>query len=84
MIIRDAKIFYRFDNGSIQKRIDVKEVVWSGAHWEFFDGFQRTFEQEGHSSTEYFEKKIFPVLETPDDILKNMISYSDEISLREL
>ena len=84
MRIRDAKIFYRFDNGSIQKRIDVKEVVWSGAHWEFFDGFQRTFEQEGHSSTEYFEKKIFPVLETPDDILKNMISYSDEISLREL
>ena len=84
MRIRDAKIFYRFDNGSIQKRIDVKEVVWSGAHWEFFDGLQRTFEQEGHSSTEYFEKKIFPVLETPDDILKNMISYSDEISLREL
>ena len=84
MRIRDAKIFYRLDNGSIQKRIDVKEVVWSGAHWEFFDGFQRTFEQEGHSSTEYFEKKIFPVLETPDDILKNMISYSDEISLREL
>ena len=40
MRIRDAKIFYRFDNGSIQKRIDVKEVVWSGAHWEFFDGFQ--------------------------------------------
>jgi hypothetical protein len=24
----------------IRKRIDVKEVVWNGTHWEFVDGFQ--------------------------------------------
>ena len=82
--ISDVRIFYRFDNGLIRKRIDVKEVVWSGAHWEFVDGFLRTFDQEGRSTTEYFEKKIIPVLETPDDFIKNIIIHSDEMSLREL
>jgi len=82
--ISDARIFYRFDNGLIRKRIDVKEVVWNGTHWEFVDGFLRTFDQEGNGTTEYFEKKIIPVLETPDDFIKNIIIHSDEMSLREL
>ena len=82
--ISDARIFYRFDNGLIRKRIDVKEVVWSGMHWEFVDGFLRTFDQEGNGTTEYFEKKIIPVLETPDDFVRNIIIHSDEMSLREL
>ena len=82
--ISDARIFYRFDNGLIRKRIDVKEVVWNGTHWEFVDGFLRTFDQEGNGTTEYFEKKIIPVLETPDDFVGNIIIHSDEMSLREL
>ena len=82
--ISDARIFYRFDNGLIRKRIDVKEVVWNGTHWEFVDGFLRTFDQEGNGTTEYFEKKIIPVLETPDDFVRNIIIHSDEMSLREL
>ena len=82
--ISDARIFYRFDNGLIRKRIDVKEVVWNGTHWEFVDGFLRTFDQEGNGTTEYFEKKIIPVLETPDDFMKNITIHSDEMSLREL
>ncbi|MBT6296432.1 MAG: LPS export ABC transporter permease LptG [Nitrospina sp.] len=83
-IIYDARIFYRFNNGLIRKRIDAKEVVWSGENWEFVDGFLRIFDQEGYGSTEYFEKKIFPVLETPDDIIKKIIIHSDEMSLQEL
>ena len=82
--IGDARIFYRFDNGLIRKRIDVKEVVWNGTYWEFMDGFLRTFDQKGHGTTEYFEKKIIPVLETPDDLMKNITIHSDEMSLREL
>ena len=82
--ISDARIFYRFDNGLIRKRIDVKEVVWNGMHWEFIDGFLRTFDQKGHGTTEYFEKRAIPVLETPDDLMKNIIIHSDEMSLREL
>jgi len=82
--ISDARIFYRFDNGLIRKRIDVKEVVWSGTHWEFIDGFLRTFDQKGRGTTEYFEKRVIPVLETPDDLMKNIIIHSDEMSLREL
>ena len=82
--VSGARIFYRFDNGLIRKRIDVKEVVWNGAYWEFIDGFLRTFDQKGHGTTEYFEKKIIPVLETPDDFMKNITIHSDEMSLREL
>ena len=83
--VSEARIFYRFDNGSIRKRIDVKEVIWSGTYWEFVDGFLRTFDQKGQgSTTEYFEKKVIPVLETPDDFVRNIIIHSDEMSLREL
>jgi lipopolysaccharide export system permease protein len=82
--ISDARIFYRFDNGLIRKRIDAKEVVWSGTHWEFIGGFLRTFDQKGRGTTEYFEKRVIPVLETPDDLIKNIIIHSDEMSLREL
>jgi lipopolysaccharide export system permease protein len=82
--VSDARIFYRFDNGLIRKRIDVKEVVWNGTHWEFIDGFMRIFDQEGRGTTEYFKKKIIPVLETPEDLIRNVIIHSDEMSLREL
>jgi len=82
--VSGARIFYRSDNGLIRKRIDVKEVVWNGTYWEFMDGFLRTFDQKGHGTTEYFEKKNIPVLETPDDFTKNIAIHSDEMSLREL
>ena len=84
MKITGARIFYRLDSGLIRKRIDVKEIVWVDTHWEFVDGFLRTFDQEGHGTTEYFEKRIFQVLETPEDLVRNIISHSDEMSLREL
>jgi lipopolysaccharide export system permease protein len=82
--VTGARIFYRLDNGLIRKRIDVKEVVWNGTDWEFIDGFMRTFDQKGHGTTEYFEKKIISVLETPDDFIKNITIHSDEMSLLEL
>ena len=82
--MRDVIIFYRLDNGAIQKRIDAKEVIWRGTHWEFMDGFIRTFDHEGQGTTEYFEKKIFPVLEIPNDLVKNIVFHIDEMSLREL
>ena len=82
--VSDARIFYRSDNGLIRKRIDVKEVVWNGTYWEFMDGFLRTFDQKGHDTTEYFEKKNIPILETPDDFIKNIAIHGDEMSLREL
>jgi lipopolysaccharide export system permease protein len=83
-VVNGARIFYRFDNGMIQKRIDVKEVIWSGAHWEFFDGYIRTFDESGQGTTVYFEERIFPTLDTPEDFVKNIVTHSDEMSLREL
>ena len=77
-------IFYRLDNGAIQKRIDAKEVIWRGTYWEFMDGFMRTFDHEGQGTTEYFEKNIFPASETPNDLMKNIVRHIDEMSLREL
>jgi len=83
-VVFGARIFYRFENGMIRKRIDVKEVIWNDLHWEFFDGYIRTFGKDGRGTTEYFEKKIIPTLETPDDLVKNIVTHSDEMSLREL
>ena len=79
-----ARIFYRLDNGMIRKRIDVKEVIWRGTHWEFMDGFIRTFDDEEQGTTEYFNQKIIPVSETPDDFVKNIVIHIDEMSLSEL
>ena len=78
-----VSIFYKFGSRSIQKRIDVKEVVWTGKDWEFIDGFVRTFRPRGLDTTVYFDKKVFPVAETPDDF-KKMKIFSDELSLREM
>ena len=82
--MNDVIIVYRLDNGAIQKRVDAKEVIWRGTHWEFMDGFIWTFDHEGQGTTEYFEKKIFPVSETPNDLVKNIVIHTDEMSLREL
>jgi lipopolysaccharide export system permease protein len=82
--MRNVSIFYRLNGPSIQKRIDVKKVVWNGKHWEFFDGFIRTFSSDGIDSTVYFKNKAIPIVETPDDFIKNMIVRSEEMSLREL
>ncbi len=78
-----VSIFYKFGGRSIQKRIDVEEVVWTGKEWEFIAGYVRTFRPDGLDTTEYFEKKVFPVVETPDDF-KKMKIFSEELSLRDM
>ena len=82
--MKDVIIFYRLDNGLIQKRIDAKEVFWRGTNWEFMDGFIRTFDHKGQGTTEYYEKKIFSFSETPSDLIKKVVFHIDEMSLREL
>ena len=81
--MNNVSIFYKFDGQSVRKRIDANKVVWNGTHWEFTDGFIRTFGSEGLDTTVYFEKKIIPVLVTPDDFKKIKIR-SEEMSLREM
>jgi lipopolysaccharide export system permease protein len=78
-----VSIFYKYDGRSIQKRIDVDEVVWTGKEWEFIAGYVRTFRPDGLDTTVYFAKKVFPVAETPDDF-KKMKIFSEELSLREM
>lgn len=78
-----VSIFYKFDGRSIQKRIDVRDVVWNGKHWEFLDGFIRTFGSEGLDSTVYFKRKVFPIMETPNDFEKIKIR-SEELSLSKM
>jgi len=83
--MNNVSIFYRFNKRSIQKRIDVKEVVWNGNYWEFFDGFIRKFRSGGIDSTVYFEKKTFPIEETLSDfIIHNKTIRSEELSLKEM
>jgi lipopolysaccharide export system permease protein len=78
-----VSIFYKYGGRSIQKRIDVDEVVWTGKEWEFIAGYVRTFRSDGLDATVYFAKKVFPIAETPDDFKKMKIR-GEELSLREM
>ncbi|MCH8156842.1 MAG: LPS export ABC transporter permease LptG [Nitrospinae bacterium] len=81
--MKNVSIFFNYGSRSIQKRIDATEVVWTDNRWEFLDGYQRTFHSEGLDRTTYFEKRTFPVAETPEDF-KKMRIFSGELSLREM
>ena len=84
-LMNNVSIFYRADERSVQKRIDVKKVVWNGRYWEFFDGYIRKFRLGGIDSTVYFKKEIFPIEETLNDfITNNKTIRSEELSLRQM
>ena len=81
----NVSIFYRADERSVQKRIDVTTVVWNGKYWEFFDGYIRKFRLGGIDSTVYFKKEIFPIEETLNDFIKNNKTIrSEELNLRQM
>ncbi|MFP6638404.1 MAG: LPS export ABC transporter permease LptG [Nitrospinaceae bacterium] len=72
------------DNGfGIKQRIDARTANWSDGKWFFMDGYLRSFKKEELLSTEYFEKRSFPVSETPDDFSK-VNKRPEELSLREM
>ena len=71
------------DGFGIKQRIDARVANWSGDKWFFMDGYLRKFNKEGLLSTEYFEKRSFPVSETPDDFAK-VSKRPEELSLREM
>jgi lipopolysaccharide export system permease protein len=54
----------------IRHRIDAEVVLWNGQQWEFFNGYIRFFKPDGVSTTQYFEREIFPTLERPADFRK--------------
>ena len=84
-LMNNVSIFYRADERSVQKRIDVKKVVWNGRYWEFFDGYIRKFRLGGIDSTAYFKKEIFPIEETLNDFIKNNKTIrSEELNLRQM
>jgi lipopolysaccharide export system permease protein len=84
-LMNNVSIFFRGDDKKVEKRIDVKKVVWNGQQWEFIDGYIRKFDLGGIDSTVYFKKKIFLIEETLNDfIINNKAIRSEELSLREM
>lgn len=63
-------VIYQFDpQGRLVKRMDAIRAVWEGNHWNFQDGFIRTFDLQGNESTSpHFQTMTLPDLrETPQD-----------------
>ena len=54
----------------IRHRIDAESVQWNGKQWEFSKGYIRFIKSGEVESTQYFDKKIFPVMERPSDFKK--------------
>jgi lipopolysaccharide export system permease protein len=74
---------YTFDPNrpDIHRRIDAESALWNGQQWEFFNGYVRFFNPDGVGSTQYFKRKIFPVLEKPADF-KKLQKRPEEMSAR--
>jgi len=69
------------DHPDIRHRIDAESAIWNGKQWEFFNGYVRFFKSGEVQSTQYFEKKTFPVLEKPADF-KKLQKRPEEMSAR--
>lgn len=82
-MMRNVSLFLYEGNRLIRERIDASAVFWNGRQWEFLDGYIRTFLPKGLASTEYFEKRIFAVTETPADF-KKVQKEPEEMSAREM
>jgi lipopolysaccharide export system permease protein len=82
-MMKNVSLFLYEGNHLIRERIDAAAVFWNGRQWEFLNGYVRTFLPRGLVSAEYFEKRVFPVSETPDDF-KKVRKEPEEMSAREM
>lgn len=82
-LMKNVSIFLYNGNRLIEERIDASAVFWNGREWEFLDGYVRDFSTAGLVKTEYFEKRVFPVAETPADF-KKVQKKPEEMSAREM
>ncbi|PIQ97915.1 MAG: LPS export ABC transporter permease LptG [Nitrospinae bacterium CG11_big_fil_rev_8_21_14_0_20_56_8] len=82
-LMKGVGVFKNGEDNSVLQRIDAEEVIWQENKWEFHNGYLRTFKPEGLDTTEYFEKRFFPMPETPEDFEKVRIK-PGELSLTEM
>lgn len=83
-MMKNVSLFYYDEKDlSIKRRIDAAAAIWNGKNWEFLDGYLRIFKGDELATTEYFENKIFPVLEVPSDF-KKIRKKPEEMSIREM
>lgn len=67
----------------MRRRVDAEQVLWNGNQWEFMNGSIRYFTAKSLNKTEFFEKEVFPILESPKDF-KKIQKRPEEMSLREM
>ena len=82
-MMKKVSLFALDANQSMIKRIDASAAIWNGREWEFLNGFVRSFIEEGVIHTEYFNKRVFPLVEQPSDFNK-IKKRPEEMSIRDL
>ena len=82
--MRGVNVIYYDDNQAmIRRRIEAAEAFWDGKQWVFERGFIRLFQPSGAQKTEFFTRKPFPLLETPEDFRK-IQKRPEEMSARDI
>lgn len=82
-MMKKVSIFIYGEGHYVKQRIDALAAFWNGRNWEFLDGFVRSFDKEGLAKTEYFEKRNFPIPETPAEFNK-VRKRPEEMTLTEM
>ncbi len=76
-------VIQEFGSNTLKRRIDAAYAVWQDGHWEFSNGFIRTFEG-GVERASHFNTMTIPDLkERPEDFAKREIE-PDEMNFFEL
>lgn len=83
-MMKKVSLFVYDEKGRyIERRIDAAAAMWNGKEWEFLDGYTRGLKPDGLDKTEYFDKRVFPISETPADFNKAR-KRPEEMSLAEM
>lgn len=81
--IEGVSVYWLNDQFRLVGRTDAPKVQYKDGEWHFLNGVNRTFKDNILVSEEFFDDKVFPLPEKPDD-LKIMEQQSDQMSLKEL
>ena len=69
-LMKRVSLFIYGAHNRLKRRIDSEAAIWNGKEWEFLNGYIRDFGPDEEVNTQYFDRKIFPLPETPKDLNK--------------
>jgi lipopolysaccharide export system permease protein len=82
-LMKRVSLFIYGKDNRLERRIDAAAAIWNGKEWEFTNGYTRDFGPDEVVNTQYFDREIFPLPETPKDLNKAQ-KKPEEMSVSEM